>query len=221
MTNLRPIHHRTIILVHRTRERARASLLDIALSRWRRRALAEVLISDLWQIWNDFVREMLLASCGGCFTRSGVPVPPRPGNNSWQRVSYEAKQIVQCRRQGKVVKIKRRAVNSHRFQDPTWGDLDYIVDLVAGLNPQNAATLTTAFGSTSRGLKDLQTVRNACFHKNDESRKAVKDAEKTYFSSATTRQPSDLAWNSYLGGTSPSFFDWTDAVVAVCSAAST
>ena len=221
MTELRPVYRHAVTQVHRIRTRAAEVDADARLTRWRRRALTEVLVSDLWQAWNEFVRDILIASCAGCVTRSGVIVAARPGLNSWQRISYEAKAYATVGKTGTPIKkLKAKWLNSHRYQDPTWGDLDHIVDVVNGLAPANLTDLRSAFGATARGLKDLQTVRNACFHKNRESWDAVKDAETVYFSSSDTRDPSDLAWKTYLGKTTPSFYDWTDAVTIVCASAS-
>jgi hypothetical protein len=151
---------------------------------------------------------------------SGTIVPARAGDNSWERIAYESREYANARRHGKRPAVKAKGKNSHRYQDPTWGDLDYIIDIVTGLAPSNQSDLTTAFGATSRGLKDLQTVRNACFHKHRESWAAVKLAEALYFSSSDTRDPSDLAWKSYIGTTVPSIYDWLDSVVVVCAAVS-
>jgi hypothetical protein len=167
-------------------------------------------------MWNEFVRGMLLASCSGCATRSGVVVPARPGDNSWQRVSYEARQLALASKVGRKAIINKTGKTKGRYEDPTWGDLDTIVDVAVGLAPSNAASLSTAFGATSRGLKDLQTVRNACFHKNDESWALVKNLESVFFASSDTRDPSDLAWKMYLGKSTVAIFDWTDAVMTVC-----
>lgn len=144
---------------------------------------------------------------------------PREGDNSWQRISYEAREHAQASKDGRVAKIKSTGKAKGRYQDPTWGDLDTIVDVTTGLGSSNASPLSTAFGATSRGLKDLQTVRNGCFHKNIETWAAVKSLESISFSSSDTRDPSDLAWKTYLGKSTAAIFDWTDAVMAVCGSA--
>ena len=50
----------------------------------------EGLISDTWQIWNRFCRELLIASCQGAIGVSGVVYPERPGDSSWQRIAFQA-----------------------------------------------------------------------------------------------------------------------------------
>ncbi len=159
---------------------------------------------------------MILLSCTGTVTRSDVTIPARAGNNSPLRIAYEAKHYAIARASGVVSKKpKPKPANKGRYQDPTWGDLDAIVDVVNGIAPTNAAALSTALGATALGLKHLQAVRNACFHKNEEAWKAIKDLERLHFSSSDTRDPSDLAWKAYLGKSNAAVFDWIDAVVTV------
>jgi hypothetical protein len=217
--DLHEVYRRSVTLVGRVHRRASFVATVSSRSRWEDRALSEALISDLWQIWNEFVRQILLASCSGCTTRSGIIVAARRGDNSWQRVSYEARQHAQASKFGKRARIGRAARAAGRYQDPTWGDLDTLVDVTIGLAPSNAGSLSTAFGATSRGLKDLQTVRNACFHKNEENWATVKSLEGISFSSSDTRDPSELAWKMYLGKSTAAIFDWTDAVMTVCGSA--
>lgn len=217
MSDLGDLFRRNITLVERMRNRAGS--FPEGISRWERRALSEVLVSDLWQLWNTFVRAMCLRSCEGCTTRSGLTVPARAGDNSWQRISYEASKYAQASKNKTRPKVQATGRHRARRQDPTWGDLATIVDVVNGLSPANARNLSTAFGATAQGLKDLQRVRNACFHKNRETWNDVKALEKVSFASSDTRDPSDLAWKSYLGESTPAIFKWIEAVLAVCKAA--
>jgi len=208
------VHRRTVSLVGRVHKRATAAA-SASLSRWERRCVSETLISDLWQFWNEFVREVLISSCAGSVTRSGAAIVARTGDNSWERVSYEAVQYVIASKSHKPPKVKKTKKNVARYQDPTWGDLDTIIDVVNGLAPTNAPALATGFGATAIGMKHLQVTRNACFHKNSETRQSVKNIERLYFASADLGDVADLAWKPYFGKTTPAILDWISSFMAV------
>lgn len=98
----------------------------------------------------------------------------RPGDNTWQRIAYEAKQSVLGNRIHPT-----RTITYHR-QEPTWGDQASLITIVNTLQPNNANTLITAFGLPLQGGKHLQIVRNACFHKNEETLSSVKSISIYY-----------------------------------------
>lgn len=124
----------------------------------------EALISDLWQSWCHFSRELYLASCRGTTTRNGLKVTPL--NNvpkDWKRLCYIARQTYQNNN------INDTGHNNFYIRtEPTWGDLEAFIKIASGLSLHNRSQLVAAYGSFSN-IKHLQLVRNACAHKNVET----------------------------------------------------
>ena len=154
---------------------------------WTKRCLTESLISDLWQSWCHFCREVILLSCQGTVTRNGLIVSARDGVNCWQRLGYEAK----CAANNNVVKPTKQL--THQRHEPTWGDQEKMIDIIKAVAPANTAHLITAFGLPLYGPRHLQIVRNACFHKNSEAIVEVRKLISEYYVDSL-KSPSDLAW---------------------------
>lgn len=168
---------------------------------WRLRFLTEGLISDLWQGWNNFTRTVLLMSCKGCSARDATLIARRPRDNSWQRIGYEANQAAFQRliRPGKVIKFRR--------QEPTWGDMNKVLNIISGLNPSNKSKLMASFGLSLRGPKHMQLVRNACAHKNKETMAAVRSIS-IYYISKLPQQPSELVWQVDRSNKTVALYSW-------------
>ena len=130
--------------------------------------LSEGLVSDAWQSWCLFVRNIINYSCNESITRNGIVVPKRVYDNTWQRIGYEAAQAA------KNSNIKPNNKNNYIRQEPTWGDIAKIIDIITALNPNNKSQLLSAFGLPVYGPKHMQTIRNACQHKNQDTINAVK-----------------------------------------------
>ncbi len=171
------------------------------LTAWRLRLLTEGLLSDLWQDWNNFSRTVLLMSCQGCITRNAAKIQRRPCDNSWQRISYEAK----CASQDRAAVHGR--INRFKSQEPTWGDTGKVVKIIHGLNPTNKGRLISAFGLSVSGPTHLQLVRNACAHKNEESMKAVRQISIHYISQPL-QQPSELVWQFHKRTKTVALYSW-------------
>ncbi|MGZ5221862.1 MAG: hypothetical protein ACXWC7_17375, partial [Chitinophagaceae bacterium] len=131
---------------------------------WEFRFLSESLLSEIWQSWCLFSRILLLKSLRGCKVRDGGGVNARLGDNSWNRICYEASYAV-----------RRRNVTPaghHSFkmrQELTWGDPNVFIQAVQHFSPPNQAALLSAYGMPLDGIKHLQKVRNSCAHKNIEN----------------------------------------------------
>lgn len=173
-----------------------------AMAPWRAQYLTESVLSQLWQLWGRFCREVILASCSGCTTISGA-VPARASDNSWQRVGYEARQAAFQQ------KAQASKQNSSMRQEPTWGDVNKLIDIVTTLAPSNRAALVSAFGLPLRGPKDLQIVRNACSHVHSENILDVR-AIQIYYLAGSLRHPSELAWRQEASTGTTAVLKWID-----------
>lgn len=157
------------------------------LKRWEFNYLTEVLISDIWQAWCNFCRELILSSCRGTIARNGQLVNKRFGDNSLQRIGYEAKQANYNHNV-----TANGHLNFMIRNEPTWGDLNSIIRIVQRLQPSNFNNLVTTFGSFTEP-KNLQKVRNACAHKNKETITDISTLSITYNFSKLS-YATDLAW---------------------------
>ena len=173
-----------------------------AMAPWRAQYLTESFLSQLWQLWGRFCRDIILASCSGCTTATGK-VTARPADNSWQRIGYEARQA--AFRQ--TVHASRR--NSSMRQEPTWGDVNKLIDIITTLAPSNSATLLSAFGLPLRGPKDLQIVRNACSHLHSENISDVRGIQ-IYYIAGPIKHPSELAWRPEASTGTTAMLKWID-----------
>lgn len=149
-----------------------------------RYALQEGLISHLWQYWNIFCRELVLASTQGALTKAGALTTSPYSANTEAEVAYVARKLSRRENIGTI-----RALSGSHLE-PTWGDVAKLNLISAGIGSTNHYTLLTAFGVAS-SIQDLQLCRNACAHLNAENRIRVHSASVRYIQSGFTH-PSDL-----------------------------
>ncbi len=161
------------------------------ISNWQFNHLTEVLISDIWQSWCNFCRELFMSSCRGTVAKNGTSIIARTGDNSWKRISYEAKQASS----GRSVTTSGHS-NFFIRHEPTWGDLDVFIKIVTVMRPSNYMTLQSIYGSFT-DLKTLQKVRNACAHKNVETMLALSMFSSSY-SFVKLKNATDIVWTSKL-----------------------
>lgn len=169
-----------------------ARLLEISnnkphLSDWEFNYLTEVLISDIWQTWCSFCRELVFSSCRGTRARNGDFIAKRVGNNSWKRLGYEASQ---------VAKNQAIAANGHlNFairKELTWGDIHKLLLVINHLSPGNKNHILSTIGSFTN-FKHLQQLRNACAHKNIETISDINSLKTHYHFTKLACAP-QLAW---------------------------
>lgn len=154
---------------------------------WEFKYLSTTLLSDVWQSWCFFCRSVVIKSCAGTTSRTGTIIPPRPSVNTWERISYEAKQAI-C---GNPIHPSR-TLNFMRHE-PTWGDQSALLRAIPALSPLNAANLITGFGLSLNAPKHIQVVRNACFHTNSETMTEVKRLV-TFYVGRGLSHPTDIMW---------------------------
>jgi hypothetical protein len=114
-------------------------------------------LSDLWQLWCRFCRNVSFASCQGCTTSAGVVVAQSHATAG--AVSYIASN------QKKGAPPKAPGTNSLLRLEPTWGHIDKLLDVIKALQPANGANLLSAFG-TVPDLEHVRLIRNAAAHRN-------------------------------------------------------
>lgn len=172
-----------------------------SLNEWEFNYQTEVLISDVWQSWCHFTRKLLMSSCRGAVARDGSIISVRAGDNSWQRIGYEAKQASNGHNA-----TPNGHLNFFIRKEPTWGDLDSTIKIINGLRPSNQGQLLNAYGSFSQ-IKDIQTVRNACAHKNIETLTSLNPLLSRYTLGKINNAP-QLAWATVNGGNHYAIDQW-------------
>lgn len=149
-----------------------------------RYALQEGLISQLWQYWCVFCRDVVMASVQGATTSLGALTSCQLAGRPEMEVAYVAMRLAR----GKSIGSIRQLSGSHL--EPTWGDPNKINLIASGIGCSNEATLLSAFGFADR-IIDLQLCRNACAHLNASNIHLIRGAKVRYIASRFSH-PSEL-----------------------------
>ena len=146
-------------------------------------ALQEGLISSLWQTWCLYCKSIFFGSIRGGITSNGQHiVTPQ----YFQLTDYELFYVAKLLGENKPVnQIKQAKPQS----EPTWGDVNKLSLIFTLSNTPNSNYVSSPLSSSSL-LKDLQMVRNATAHINDNTVQNIKDARVRY-SSTKFNHPSD------------------------------
>lgn len=176
-----------------------------SLDTWTMSRLTESLMSDIWQTWCLYCRNIAHISCRGSICLDGNAFSARISHpdNSWRRLGYEA----QNRRNQNRITNNGHQTFLMRYE-PTWGDLDVMLEIIQALAPVNQNTLSSAFGMGMVSLKHLQLARNACAHKNVETITQLSQQMKIHYQFNNLKEPSDLAWSFLRGTTTFAFYNW-------------
>lgn len=190
--------------VHETRidelRKLRPSLDD-----WTFDRLTESLMSDIWQTWCLYCRNVVHASCRGGECLNGAIIVKRTSvhDNSWKRLGYEARNRKN---------INSTSVNGHHNflmrYEPTWGDLSVMIDVIQAINPINKNQLLIAFGMGLTSINHLQKARNACAHKNVETISELSSQMVIHYNFSHLKKPSELAWSFLRGSHTFAFHNW-------------
>ena len=157
------------------------------LQRVDRFALQEGLVSHLWQAWSGFSRSVVLGSLKGAFTKSGLAVSSAYSMNSIEEIRYAAKIAAE---NGPPIRLK--ALSAYHLE-PTWGDLAKLNNMVSVLAPSNSKQLLSAFGSAIL-IGDLQIIRNACAHINQDRITSVRALQVRYGRSSFIHPSDAIFW---------------------------
>jgi len=166
-----------------------------------RYALQEGLLSNLWQSWNLFCRDILIASAQGANTAAGVLTTSPYAGLTEPEIAFVFQKLSRNQNVGTIKPL------SGRHFEPTWGDPVTINRISVGIGASNSSSLTSAFGGLIL-VSDLQKCRNACAHLNMESLVLVTNARVRY-DDTSLRHPSemmfwsdpstkDFAWKSWI-----------------------
>ncbi len=120
----------------------------------------ESFLSDLWQVWGRFCRDLTVSSCTGCIDGLGNPVAGTHPN--WEAVSY----IAWRQNNGSPPSVV--GTNSILRKEPTWGHVDKLIDVINALNPSNKSKLLLALGTVPK-IEHIRLIRNCTAHKNMET----------------------------------------------------
>lgn len=183
-----------------------------ATERLKHRHHLEGTLSDAWQAYCNFVRQLAIRSSTGCTTSNGAVHAASIVPANWQRASYIA-----CRATNKA-KIKPAAVNSTMRLEPTWGDTNKIIAIISALSPGNATTLIGHLAGGLPGPKHCQIVRNACAHRNHQTKAEVEALAPAYIA-ARIRQPTDaMSWRDPVTNQF-AFLSWIDDMRTIADGA--
>lgn len=147
-------------------------------------ALQEGLISNLWQAWCVFCREIVIASAIGALTKGGLATTSSYATRSEMEIAFVASKAASRRSVG----IVRPLVGKHL--EPTWGDLTKINLIISALNCSNNSSLLSAFGAALL-IDDLQLCRNTCAHLNSDTLSQLVSA-KVRYNDTKFSHPSDV-----------------------------
>jgi hypothetical protein len=153
----------------------------------------EGVLSRAWQTWNRFCRELIIESCLGTTNLSG-PIAGHPSATSIVAVSMAA---IRVRRHLMPV---WRGANSVLRDEPTWGDVNVLLDLIAGLGPSNATSLNDLCTVAGPGARTLQAVRNATAHTNAQALANLARLSSSYVAFPITHPTHAMFWVSAISG---------------------
>ena len=179
-----------------------------------RRHQLEGVLSDAWQAYCAFVRQLCIRSATGCKTKGGAVYNASVVPASWQRVSYVAMRV------SRNSAVQPGVLNSMLRNEPTWGDAAKIVTIIDALNPANGATLRAYLAGGLPGPKHCQIVRNACAHKSLENKGAVLALSASYLASPITYPTDALTWRD-PASMEFAFVGWLDDMRAIAAGAVT
>jgi len=189
-----------------------ALMLSAHKDRYLRTHHLEGALSDAWQAYCTFVRYLLIRSSIGSVTATGIVLPPSVVPSNWERVSHVAIRASA----GKGPQVG--GSNNLLLKEPTWGDSAKIVNLVNGLAPANSSTLLGYLGGGLAGPKHCQIVRNACAHRNNQTRASV-DALASLYIAFRIKHPVDaMTWKDRTSG-QYAFVCWIDDMQAIAEGA--
>lgn len=157
---------------------------DQKLRRWRE---LEGILSSTWQAWCGFLRAVLLSSCRGTVTRSGLEVAPLAPAHSFERIAYIAK----CLGRGDNIRDNGELLP---HQEPTWGDRQLVLECARFLNLSNLESLEVGLLLETRADRDLRRLRNATAHLSMSGMAEIKELG-AYYSGRNLRHPTDfMSW---------------------------
>lgn len=207
--DLYSIYFRFELQIHRSEKHFREALLATDNNdRSTRHYLLEGILSSAWQAYCSFVRQVTIYSSLGCKTASGVTHAASVAPAIWQRASYIAL------RAANGATVKPTDINQLLIKEPTWGDSSKISDIINALSPGNGGTLKSHLAGGLIGPKHCQQVRNACAHRNHQTKADLNILAPFYIASALVHPTDVMIWRDPLTQDF-AFLSWTDDMKAI------
>jgi hypothetical protein len=167
----------------------------------------------LWDAWNRFVRELLLACSGS--TTLGIS-----GSKYYPTTTRTEDESIHCL--CLAAKDRRTRIRSTRGE-PHWFDQGAISDMVDALGIANRSQIVSAITSSgisitsgvliTNPIGEIRDIRNFIAHKNAVTLRGIKQHLNSQHNSL-----SDYLHEIRLGGV-PTFGEWVDGLQAIASAA--
>lgn len=145
----------------------------------------EGILSTLWQVWNRYCRQVVMASCLGCDTRSHGRLVSIHATESV--VAYIAKN------QRNGFPPSGAGTLTVTRLEPTWGDMAKLVQVITALAPANESQLLAAFGTVPK-ISHIQDLRNAVAHRNTQSMLAIFAWQASYLAQRVRHPLEALFW---------------------------
>lgn len=143
-------------------------------------------------------------------TRSGTIISPRITDNSWERVAYEAKQVLRGYTVSPTKKLSKRRL------EPTWGDQNVLIKVIPVLAPSNTTDLLSGFGLPFYAHRHIQIIRNACAHLNSETIADVRNL-LPFYKGRKFSHPLDLLWWIEPNENADAIFIWLDELELIAA----
>ncbi len=145
----------------------------------------EGVLSTLWQGWNRYCRQVVMASCLGCETKT-------LGKIASVQVSEPAIAFIAKKQQNGVPPSTVSSLTLARLE-PTWGDMAKLMHIITALAPVNAQQLLAAFGTVPR-IAHIQNIRNATAHRNTQAMNEISAWQASYVAQRVRHPLEALFW---------------------------
>jgi hypothetical protein len=169
-------------------------------------------LSEAWQAYCAFVREVCIESAIGATTSGGTVTVPSITPSSRERASYIAV------RAAKKEVIKPGGTNTVLRFEPTWGDGTKIGLVVAALKPSNGGQLKAYLLGGLPGPKHCQVVRNATAHRNKQTLAEVIGLAPSYAATGIVHPTDALRWTTPTSGAF-AFLSWLEDMRIIATGA--
>jgi len=177
---------------------------------WERSYLTESLVSDIWQGWCFFTKELIGKSCLGTTTTNSVTLSSIAvsffGVTSvdWRHIGFAASKIAQSRPYSPVGGV----INSIR-QEPTWGDIDKLINIVSGLPIANKNTILPFLSQPEASrVRHVQKIRNAFAHRSAENDSELLRVVSPDYQAASFINPEEYVWSKHSSTNNMAVFTW-------------
>ncbi|WP_376866779.1 hypothetical protein [Brevundimonas staleyi] len=151
------------------------------LERW---AMQEGFVSQAWQAWGHFCREVIIASAQGIPTASNQPTGCPHSARPLDELAWIG---MRAANNESIVGIK--AIKS-RKSEPTWGDASKYPKIVQAYGLANEQTILSGLSIAGRISTHMQMIRNASAHADPDNIAGVRSLA-TFYQVTAIKMPGD------------------------------